>query len=108
MPGRRRLAVYTILALVAAAAVYLVGRAAGVRAVPRGRNLAVDAAALVALAGFDGGRNWRSGRAWVDAVRWWGRLRPLVGLVVFAAVVGPWVIWVHHREPAFLPAMFGN
>src|SRR4051794_26957848 len=82
--------------------------AAGLGALTKGTNLAVHVATLIALALMDVGRNWRSGRAWLDAVRWWGRLRPVVGVVVFAAVVAPWVGLVRRREPAFLPAMFGN
>ena len=82
--------------------------AAGLGALTKGTNLAVHAATLLALAALDVGPNWRSLRAWGAAIAWWKGLKPLVGGVVFAAVVTPWLVTVHRREPAFLPAMFGN
>ena len=82
--------------------------AAGLGALTKGTNLAIHLATLIALAGFDVGRDWRSGKAWLAAIAWWRRLRPLAGILIFAAVVTPWVALVAHREKEFLPAMFGN
>jgi 4-amino-4-deoxy-L-arabinose transferase-like glycosyltransferase len=82
--------------------------AAGLGALTKGTNLAIHLGTLIALAGFDVGRDWRSAKAWLAAITWWRRLRPLAGLLIFAAVVTPWVALVAHREKEFLPAMFGN
>lgn len=57
---------------------------------------------LIALAALDVGRSWRSGRAWIGAMRWWKRTQPLIGLPILAAVVAPWLILVHRRAPGFL------
>ena len=82
--------------------------AVGLGALTKGTNLAIHFAMLIALAGFDVGRDWRSAKAWLAAVAWWLRLRPGVGILIFAAVVLTWVVFVARREPSFLPAMFGN
>src|SRR5258706_4888451 len=61
---------------------------------------------VLALAALDVGRDWRTGRAWLNAIRWWPRTRPLIGILLAAAVVAPWLIQVQHREPTFLKRAF--
>jgi 4-amino-4-deoxy-L-arabinose transferase-like glycosyltransferase len=53
---------------------------------------------IIALAVLDrvgGGR-------WGEAIRWWPRTRPLVGVVILALVCGPWIYLVERRAPGFL------
>ncbi len=64
--------------------------------------LGVMGTTLIVLAVFDVGRQWRSGRAWLDAVWWWRRLRPMLGLLVVAVIVGPWLYLVAKRAPHFI------
>jgi len=45
---------------------------------------------------------WRSAAAWAGAANWWPKVRPLSGLVVVLAVVGPWANAVQRRDPSFL------
>ncbi len=68
--------------------------------------LAVLIAAMLVLACLEVGglRRW-SLLTWRDAVSWWGRLRPLLGLLVILAVVGPWLVAVGLRDPEFLRNM---
>jgi hypothetical protein len=40
-------------------------------------------------------------------LRWLLALRPLTGPLIVAAINGPWLYLVHHREPTFLPRLFG-
>jgi 4-amino-4-deoxy-L-arabinose transferase-like glycosyltransferase len=70
--------------------------------------LVVLLASLVALALFDVGRDWKSAAAWRAAIRWWWRLRPLLGMVIVAAIVSPWLIMLYVRQPAALRAMLGE
>lgn len=41
-------------------------------------------------------------------LRWWGRLRPIPGLILLAAVVAPWLILMHLRAPGFLAQSLGH
>jgi 4-amino-4-deoxy-L-arabinose transferase-like glycosyltransferase len=68
--------------------------------------LGIQLTTMIALAAMDVGQEWRSGRAWLNAIRWWARTRPLVGILLAAAVVTPWLIQVQHREPTFLRRAF--
>jgi 4-amino-4-deoxy-L-arabinose transferase-like glycosyltransferase len=43
----------------------------------------------------------RTGRV-TEAIRWWKTIRPIMGLVILAAVVGPWLVMVERRHPGFL------
>lgn len=70
--------------------------------------LGVQITTLLALAALDVGRNWRSGAAWRDAIRWWLVLRPLSGAIIVAAICGPWLYLIHQREPTFLPQTLGH
>jgi len=56
---------------------------------------------MVVLAVLDV-RSWRSGAAWKESIRWWKDTRPLAGLVMLAAVVGPWLVLLQLRAPEFL------
>src|SRR6266568_543814 len=68
--------------------------------------LGVQITTLIVLAALDVGKNWRSGLAWRAAIRWWKHTRPIVGLLIAAAVVAPWVILLQKREPTFLKTAF--
>ena len=57
---------------------------------------------MLVLAMLDVASGWRSGDAWKRAVQWWRHTRPLLGLAILAAVVGPWLAAVHMRDPSFL------
>jgi 4-amino-4-deoxy-L-arabinose transferase-like glycosyltransferase len=50
-------------------------------------------------------RDWQ---AWKRNLRWWGNLRPLIGLPILIAVVAPWLILIHQRAPGFLSALFNR
>ena len=56
-------------------------------------------ATLVALMIFDFclDRKWN--------LKWWLTLRPWVGVLIIAAIFGPWALLVHHRDPTFLPRL---
>src|SRR5436190_10961582 len=69
--------------------------------------LVVLLATLIALAAFDVG-DWKSMRSWRDAIRWWWKLRPLLGVLILIVIVAPWLIMLHHREPAAFRAMLGE
>jgi 4-amino-4-deoxy-L-arabinose transferase-like glycosyltransferase len=47
-------------------------------------------------------RDWR---AWKQYLRWWKDLKPVIGVPILVAVVVPWLILVHQREPGFLSAL---
>ena len=64
--------------------------------------LGIQLTTTLVLAALDVGRDWRSSRAWLSAIRWWPNTRPLIGILLAAAVVAPWIIQVQHREPTFL------
>jgi 4-amino-4-deoxy-L-arabinose transferase-like glycosyltransferase len=68
--------------------------------------LGIQLTTMVTLAAMDVGQNWRRGRAWLEAIRWWWKTRPIVGILIAAAVVAPWIIQVQHREPTFLKRAF--
>jgi len=68
--------------------------------------LGVQITTLIALAALDVGREWRSGKAWLAAMRWWKYTRPIVGLLIASAVVAPWIIQLQKREPTFLRTAF--
>jgi len=42
-----------------------------------------------------------------SAKTWWGKTRPLVGLLIITAIVAPWIYLVDHRTPGFLKKLFG-
>ena len=46
--------------------------------------------------------DWRSGARPVEALRWWGRTRPLIGILILALFCGPWLYLVERRAPGFL------
>ncbi|HZZ44605.1 MAG TPA: glycosyltransferase family 39 protein [Tepidisphaeraceae bacterium] len=61
--------------------------------------LGVQLMTMLTLAVIDGFRR----RAGVkDALRWWLRIRPIMGLVILLVVCGPWLYLVQHRDPTFL------
>ena len=64
--------------------------------------LGVMVTTLLVLACFDRTGKWTSPRAWLDAVRWWRFLRPVMGLIIICVVVGPWLYLVSGRAPGFL------
>jgi 4-amino-4-deoxy-L-arabinose transferase-like glycosyltransferase len=41
-------------------------------------------------------------------IRWWTKLRPLLGLVIVAIICGPWLGLIHQRAPDFLPTILGH
>lgn len=63
--------------------------------------LAILGSALIALLILDrvSSRGWN--------YKWWLALRPQVGILILAAIDGPWLWMVNHREPTFLKAIFG-
>ncbi len=70
--------------------------------------LVVLFASMVALACFDVGRRWKSGRAWRGAMSWWPRTRPLMGLVIIVIVVAPWLILFAIQDPTNLLRMLNQ
>ncbi len=68
--------------------------------------LAVLLASLIALACLEVGGQWRSFAAWKSAVRWWRELRPLLGILIIAAVVAPWLVAAYFRDPVHVKNMF--
>jgi len=65
-------------------------------------------AAMLALVILEAGPRWKERAAWLDAIRWWRRTRPVIGIPIAAAVVAPWVVLVHIRSPGFLTALAGE
>ena len=65
--------------------------------------LGVQASTVLLLAVLDVGKRWKSGAAWKEALSYVRRTRPLIGLVIAAAVAAPWLVLLHRREPTFLP-----
>ncbi|HEV8377890.1 MAG TPA: glycosyltransferase family 39 protein, partial [Tepidisphaeraceae bacterium] len=65
-------------------------------------------ATMITLAVFDVGGNWKYLAAWREAMAWWRRLRPLIGVVIVVCVVAPWLIMLYLREPGALRAMLGE
>jgi 4-amino-4-deoxy-L-arabinose transferase-like glycosyltransferase len=59
-------------------------------------------ASMIALAILEVGADWTNRSAWKAAAHWWLRTRPLIGLPVMLAVVGPWIYLIHARSPGFL------
>lgn len=51
------------------------------------------------------GRGLRNGSAWRKHIRWWGNLRPLVGIPIVILIAAPWLILIHRRAPTFIPFM---
>src|SRR6185503_7010962 len=41
----------------------------------------VQLTTMLVLASLDVGKNWRDGRAWLNAIRWWWHTRPLLGIL---------------------------
>lgn len=68
--------------------------------------LGVQLTTLITLAAFDVGKEWRKGAAWWQAIRWWKHTRPIVGVLIAAVVVAPWLILLQKREPTFLSTAF--
>lgn len=68
----------------------------------------VQLTTMLVLAALDVGSAYRSPRAWLEAIRWWRRTRPVVGIVIVAVVCGPWLYLIHQREPSFLPRIFSH
>lgn len=64
--------------------------------------LGVQLTTMLVLLAFDVGGNWRRRHAWSQAVRWWRYTRPLLGVLILAAIVGPWLIMLERRSPGFL------
>src|SRR5438552_8640978 len=60
--------------------------------------LGIQITTMITLAAFDVGEEWRNRRAWLNAIRWWWHTRTIVGILIAAAVVAPWIIKVQHRE----------
>ena len=65
--------------------------------------LVVLLSTMFVLCALDVGGNWRSRAAWLESIRWWRRTRPLIGLLIVIAVVSPWLVTLHVRQPDFLP-----
>jgi 4-amino-4-deoxy-L-arabinose transferase-like glycosyltransferase len=64
--------------------------------------LGVQITTMLALLFLDVGKHWRNPRAWIAASQWWKHTRPLLGLLIIAAVVTPWLVLLQHRDPTFL------
>lgn len=64
--------------------------------------IAVQVSTMLVLAALDVGANWRDPGAWRSAIRWWGRTRPLIGILLVIAIVGPWLWSIERRSPGFL------
>jgi 4-amino-4-deoxy-L-arabinose transferase-like glycosyltransferase len=43
--------------------------------------------------------------SWRDAVAWWRRLQPLIGVPILVAVVTPWLYLIHQRAPGFVEGL---
>jgi 4-amino-4-deoxy-L-arabinose transferase-like glycosyltransferase len=65
--------------------------------------LGVQITTIIVLAALDVGKQWKTGVAWKNAIRWWWQTRPLIGILITVAVAGPWVYLLHQREPTFIP-----
>jgi 4-amino-4-deoxy-L-arabinose transferase-like glycosyltransferase len=63
-------------------------------------------ATMVVLAGLETGRQWRRRAAWKAATCWWRRTRPVIGLLIAAAIMAPWLILIHQRSPGFLTKLW--
>jgi len=64
------------------------------------------AVTLLALLVLDLEGNFRSAAAWKNAIRWWRRLQPVMGIALLASVTMPWVVLIHVRAPGFLAELF--
>ena len=64
--------------------------------------LAVLMATMIVLAILD----WTAGKPW--NIRWWLALRLWIGILIIAAICGPWLWLVHRRAPEFLPMIYGR
>jgi 4-amino-4-deoxy-L-arabinose transferase-like glycosyltransferase len=60
---------------------------------------------MIALAFMDVGRRFGSLAAWKQATAWWWKTRPLLGVVIVAMVLGPWIVEVYRHDRAFVPVM---
>lgn len=66
----------------------------------------VQVMTMLALSGLDVAKRWREGRAWKEAMRWWYHTHPWLGILIVAAVCGPWVVLLQMRAPDFLRTAF--
>ena len=64
--------------------------------------LGVQVTTLIVLACLDLAAHWHSPTRWRDAFGWWKHTRPLVGIVLVAAIVAPWLWSIEQRSPGFL------
>ena len=84
--------------------VFILWGAFGVAVLAKGPViLVIQLSTMLVLAALDVGADWRRRAAWLYAIRWWRHTRPLVGLLIVIAIVSPWLITLHIREPSFLP-----
>jgi 4-amino-4-deoxy-L-arabinose transferase-like glycosyltransferase len=70
--------------------------------------LAMHAATMLVLAAMTVGSRRRNISAWKEAISWWRRTQPLVGVIILIAIVTPWLMLVNHRAPDFLPALLNR
>jgi 4-amino-4-deoxy-L-arabinose transferase-like glycosyltransferase len=70
--------------------------------------LLIHAGTLAMLAILETRGHWRDSAAWKQAIGWWPRLRPILGVIIVATVVLPWIILVHQRAPQFLPLLLNR
>jgi 4-amino-4-deoxy-L-arabinose transferase-like glycosyltransferase len=61
--------------------------------------LGIQLTTMIVLAAIDA---FRDRQGVLRAIGWWRRTRPLMGLLILAAVCGPWLYLVQYREPTFL------
>jgi hypothetical protein len=63
--------------------------------------LGMHAATLVVFAFLDQD-------TWKSRMNWWTRLRPIIGILIIAIIVAPWLLLVNHRAPDFLPRLLNR
>jgi len=63
---------------------------------------------LLTLLVLDLEGNFRSSAAWKNAIRWWWRLQPIMGIPLLASVTLPWIVMIHLRAPGFLAELFNK
>lgn len=70
--------------------------------------LGVHLTTMLVLLLMDVGGRWRQWQAWRNALGWWRRTHPLMGMAILAIICGPWLWMLHQREPSFLPRAIGH
>jgi 4-amino-4-deoxy-L-arabinose transferase-like glycosyltransferase len=73
---------------------------AGLTKGPQG--LGMQSVTLLLLLLLDASANkWN----WRQAIKWWSRLQPLIGVPILAIIVTPWLVLIHQRAPGFIDGL---